>query len=157
MNRLEYKISYRRNLPHAQPPGATLFVTFRLVDSISTAVQLQLIEEAERIAQQIERICAGGQRNQILYQEQKRIFAKWDAYLDSTQEGPHWLRDPDVAQLVSDALHYRDGRVYNLDAFCVMSKSRSCDLHVIGKRGWQLSFPRLNYALTQNIYSVEGK
>jgi putative transposase len=49
------------------------------------------------------------------------MFAKWDAYLDSTQEGPHWLRNPDVAQLVSDALHYRDGRVYNFDTFCLMS------------------------------------
>lgn len=51
MNRLEYKINYRRNLPHVQPPGATLFVTFRLAGSIPTAVQLQLIEEAERIEQ----------------------------------------------------------------------------------------------------------
>lgn len=49
------------------------------------------------------------------------MFAKWDAYLDKTQEGPHWLRNPDVAQLVSDALHYRDGRVYNLDTFSIMS------------------------------------
>ena len=34
MPNLDYKLHYRRNLPHLQPPGATLFVTFRLAGSI---------------------------------------------------------------------------------------------------------------------------
>ncbi|MGQ0762900.1 MAG: hypothetical protein ACT4OT_12920 [Acidobacteriota bacterium] len=31
-----------------------------------------------------------------------------------------WLAEPPVADLVTDALHHRDGRVYRLDAFSIM-------------------------------------
>jgi hypothetical protein len=34
MSQFEYKPIYRRNLPHIQPLGATLFVTFRLAGSL---------------------------------------------------------------------------------------------------------------------------
>jgi len=39
MSTLEYQISYRRHLPHLQPPGAILFITFRLAGSIPVEVQ----------------------------------------------------------------------------------------------------------------------
>jgi hypothetical protein len=32
MSGLDFKPFYHRNLPHIQPPGATLFVTYRLAD-----------------------------------------------------------------------------------------------------------------------------
>ena len=38
MNPFEYKQFHRRNLPHVQPPEATLFVTFRLDGSIPEPV-----------------------------------------------------------------------------------------------------------------------
>src|SRR5688572_30411852 len=34
MSYLNYRSSYRRNLPHVQPPGAILFITFRLAGSL---------------------------------------------------------------------------------------------------------------------------
>ena len=38
VNQFDYKLLYRRNLPHIQVPGATIFVTFRLDGSIPEAV-----------------------------------------------------------------------------------------------------------------------
>ncbi|MBI1881838.1 MAG: hypothetical protein HYR94_26990 [Chloroflexi bacterium] len=52
--------------------------------------------------------------------EQRRLFGKWDTILDTAESGPFWLREREVATLMVEALHYRDTRVYDLDAFCIM-------------------------------------
>jgi REP element-mobilizing transposase RayT len=52
--------------------------------------------------------------------EQRRLFGKWDMALDTADTGPFWLRDPKVADLVAESIHYRAGRVYDLEAFSVM-------------------------------------
>ncbi len=36
------------------------------------------------------------------------------------QSGSFWLRDLQIADLVAESLHHRDGRVHDLDAFCIM-------------------------------------
>lgn len=38
----------------------------------------------------------------------------------TNRQGPRWLTELRVAGLVADSLHHRDGRVYRLDAFCIM-------------------------------------
>ncbi|MCP5098235.1 MAG: hypothetical protein GY943_22020 [Chloroflexi bacterium] len=47
MSQYDYKLEYERNLPHIQPPGAVLFVTFRLAGSIPKEILAQLKDEAE--------------------------------------------------------------------------------------------------------------
>lgn len=50
---------------------------------------------------------------------QKLHSERVEAYLDA---GPRecWLRRPDIAQLVSDALHHFNARRYRLHAWCIM-------------------------------------
>jgi putative transposase len=120
MSTLEYKLSYRRHLPHFQPPGATLFVTFRLAGSIPAEVMRQLLVEAEGVEAVLAGISNPQERAQRAYLEQRRLFGKWDAALDTADNGPFWLRDSRVANLVAESIHYRTGRVYDLEAFCVM-------------------------------------
>jgi len=43
-----------------------------------------------------------------------------DRILDSACTGPLFLRMPEIAQMMMDAVHYRDQRVYRLHAFVVM-------------------------------------
>lgn len=50
----------------------------------------------------------------------RRHFAVLEKYLDNFTTGPTWLAEPSVADLVAEALHHRDGRVYRLDAFSIM-------------------------------------
>jgi REP element-mobilizing transposase RayT len=58
---------------------------------------------------------------------QRRWFLKFEEILDRARSGPTWLKDARVAAMVIDSLRYRDGKVYRLDAFCVMSNH----LHVV--------------------------
>jgi hypothetical protein len=64
---------YRRNLPHWHPPGAALFVTWRLAGTLP-ALQSRPADE--------------------------HAFAERDLLLDLTTKGPRWLGRPEVAQCV---------------------------------------------------------
>ncbi len=121
MSQYDYKPEYQRNLPHIQPPGAALFVTFRLADSLPLTLLRQLKEEAEEREKQIKHAEVGDKQASLLYEEQKRQFARWDEALDHAVTGPDWLRQPEIAAMIVESLHYRDGKVYDLDAFCMMS------------------------------------
>jgi REP element-mobilizing transposase RayT len=117
---LRYQFSYRRNLPHIQPAGATFFVTFRLAGSLPAAVLGQLQAELEEAKQQTAEVEDETERARETYRLQRRHFGRWDGYLDRAASGPTWLKQARIAKLVSESLSYRDGRVYGLDAFCIM-------------------------------------
>jgi REP element-mobilizing transposase RayT len=121
MTSLDFKPFYTRNLPHIQPPGATLFLTYRLAGSLPQHIIQQLLEERQAMEKQLANIPDPAQRDQQRYQEHKRLFGKWDSYLDQARSGPMWLQEPAVAQIVVNSLHHQDREHYDLDTFTVMS------------------------------------
>ncbi len=118
MSHFDYKPFYRRNLPHIQPPGATFFVTFHLAGSLPRTVLQQW--KAEKC--QLE-----GTEDITFEQKQKhrewkqQWFQKFEKTLDNAQSGPLWLKDERIAKEVAESLHYRDRKVYCLDAYCIMA------------------------------------
>lgn len=120
MSRLSYKLYYQRNLPHFQPFGATLFITFRLAGSLPKEVMLRLEEEARNKEDEINLIADPKKQKQAAVLAQKQLFRKWDAVLDAAKQSARWLANPNVASMICEALHYRDQRVFSLDAYCVM-------------------------------------
>ena len=66
-------------------------------------------------------------KSMILEQKQKynqwkrQWFLKFEKMLDKAQNGPLWLKDERIAKEVAESLHYRDGKVYRLDAHCIMA------------------------------------
>jgi putative transposase len=120
MSQFDYKLSYHRHLPHMQPPGATLFITFRLAGSIPGEKLQQLLEEKEQIDKRLARIGDPDERARQADRERRKSFGRWDAALDSAACGPFWLRDERIAKLVADSLHYLDHDRYTLDTFCIM-------------------------------------
>ncbi len=52
---------------------------------------------------------------------QRQWFRKFEKTLDNAQGGPLWLKDERIAKEVAESLHYRDGKVYRLDAYCIMA------------------------------------
>jgi putative transposase len=114
------RVFYRRHLPHWQPNGATLFVTFRLANSLPRAVIAELRAESERRDAALSRISDSEERRRQAYLDERRAFGQWDKVLDAAGSGPRWLSDSQVAGVVNEALHYRDGREYDLLAFCIM-------------------------------------
>ena len=76
--------------------------------------------EAERAYADLERAPDSPERAERLYLEERRFFGKWDAALDLGR-GPDWLRNPVIARLVADSMHYLAGKRYDLLAYCIMS------------------------------------
>jgi putative transposase len=129
MNQFEYQEFYCRNLPHIQPPEATLFVTFRLDGSIPEPVLEKWRMEKRLLKAMFLKWEATTQPGTIpdpdnVAEEKlkfhRRWFQKFEDVLHAGKTGPLWLRNPDIAEIVSESLRYRDGKVFRLDAFCIM-------------------------------------
>ncbi len=86
-------MEYRRNLPHFQPDGAALFITFRLHGTLPVA---------------------SGRDG--------RTFAIADRELERTQRGPFWLKQPRIAECVTETIRLgeQNRNLYELVAFVVM-------------------------------------
>lgn len=117
----QQKVFYTRHLPHYNPPGAALFLTFRLAGSIPNEVLWQLQREFDLINQQLDAIPNRNERKVAAYLEQRKHFGRWDSALDAANHGPIYLAVDEIANLVKESIHHRDGKVYKLHAYCIMS------------------------------------
>jgi REP element-mobilizing transposase RayT len=116
----EPKIFYRRRLPHYQPPGETYFITFRLAGSLPDRVILDLKEWRQRIRDTARTTFDESERRKLIVELHSKYFGKVDEVLDRALNGPTWLRRPEIANVVAEAMHYRDRKAYDLDAFSIM-------------------------------------
>jgi len=125
-----YKQFYRRKLPHIQPPSATFFVTFRLAGSIPKSVLEQWKQEKRWLEGETGRVSkrADGTSLEIDQQQRARLldfhrrwFVKFEEILHKEETGPVWMKDPRIADLIQESLHYRDGKVFRLDSYSIMS------------------------------------
>ena len=94
-----YMLHYERRLPHWDTVGRPLFVTFRLHDSLPK----------HRVFPP-ERLTTG------------KAFVAMDCLLDRATTGPFFLRQPEIASLIVDALRAGECKFarYELHAFVVM-------------------------------------
>ncbi len=129
MSQLEYQEYYERNLPHFQPPEATLFVTFRLDGSLPESALEQWRIEKKHLEMTLMRWAAISPPGTIPDPEavaeeklkhHRRWFRKFEELLDGAVTGPLWLKEDRLADIVDEALRFRDGVNYRLDAYCVM-------------------------------------
>ena len=88
---------------------------------------------------------------------QKKIaidsFHKYESLLDEPNKGPTWLYQPKIAEIVQEAIHYRDQREYDLYAYCLMPNH----VHLVFKK---LNRDHLNgvfsdYPLTDVLRSLK--
>lgn len=114
------KTYYRRHLPHYQPENATFHVVFRLAGSLPVSVIETLQLEHEQAEREIEKTKDNNERKCLLREYSWSYFQRFDELLDGNSTGPLWLREPAVASIVKEALHYRDEKEYNLLAYCIM-------------------------------------
>ncbi len=146
--RLGYKSFYRRNLPHIQPVDADFFVTFRVAGSLPEKVLARMAEERRWRREIFDRLAA---KTPISMTEvARRHFKVLDKYLDNATTGPTWLADSRIANLVSAAMHYRDGKAYRLDAFSIMPNH----VHSIFRPLMQGAEP---YSLASIMHSLKRK
>jgi putative transposase len=89
---------YERHLPHWQPEGASLFVTWRLHGSLPKVVEIPTNQSAGK------------------------IFLAFDRELDKAATGPRWLEDEQVSQCIVNSLQYCEQQLglYQLRAWVLM-------------------------------------
>ena len=139
MSQFTYKEAYGRNLPHIQPPAATLFVTFRLAGSIPSSVMDEWLREKREITAAQSRRAALGQPaetgDQLAFQ--RRWFRKFESLLHAGETGPLWLGEPRIAELVREALHLPGRQSLSPGCFLYNAESRSHCVRsdVVGKAG----------------------
>ena len=114
------QIYYRRNLPHYQPANATFFVTFRLAGSLPVEAIARLKEERIQNEKLLLKIKDEKIRKKTMDDQHKRYFSKFDKMLDNAANNQSWLNNGLVARIIAEAMHFRDGNVYDLLAYCIM-------------------------------------
>jgi REP element-mobilizing transposase RayT len=125
------KSYYKRRLPHYQPENATFFITCRLSNSLPAEVLHRLYEEKKLLKSEIILQKDADKHKKLLLDYQHIYFGKFDEYLNKVTKGPRWLLEDRIAQIVSDALHYRDGKVFDLICYCIMPNH----LHIVFNAG----------------------
>lgn len=127
---LTYKELTARRRPHLQPLEATLFVTFRLANSIPKSIVRYYQAKHHWIRDQLRRV----ERMMVdepsqattdwlaqIEQLNREWFIRYEDILHRQQHGPTWMRDPGIADKVAENLHRLDENAYRLDAFSIMS------------------------------------
>lgn len=142
MSHLRFREYYRRRLPHIQIAGSTYFVTFRLINSLPKEALEKLAEETERIKKL--------PKDEIDL-AQRRWFGKYDDYLDRVLCGDAYLKNEEIADLVAEAVHYRDEKVYILDAFTIMPTHVHLVCTPLEKAG------DVYYGLSEILHSLKGR
>ncbi len=89
-------ITFRRRLPHVYGNGQPLFVTFCLDGSLPKNRKFP------------DGLTSG------------EAFVAMDRLVDGARTGPFYLRQPEVGDMVRDAIRWRDGPQYKLHAYVVM-------------------------------------
>jgi REP element-mobilizing transposase RayT len=94
---------YRRNLPHWHPEYKALFVTWRLYGSLPTEV-LNVLRSKKK-------------------ESPGKSFHFTDRALDTSTSGPLWLKEPQIARCVVEALQRgaEQLELFELHAFVVMA------------------------------------
>ncbi len=109
---------YRRRLPHWHPPNATFFVTFRLEGSLPKSV-IQLFQEEYEQAKRILHSYPPEQHDPKAYDAYRKAYARFERALGKAN-GPRWLAEPQIAEIVQNELHALHPRYYHLLAYCLM-------------------------------------
>ena len=131
----------RRNLPHWQATDGVYAIVFRLAGSLPKEVIRRLQEERAEAKKALLKKGLPEDAIKIELSKMRRLyFGKFDALLNENHSGPHFLKDPNIAKIVADAIMFFDDKRYKVINYCIMSN------HV------HLTF----YKLTQELGSILG-
>ena len=123
---------YEPHLPHYQPAEAEFHIMFRLVGSLPNEAIEQM--RAERAAMQRKILELKNKGQKIAKRDlHEAYFAKFDQLLSSSTTGPTWLGIDKVAEIVAEAIHFRDGKEFDLFAYTIMPNHVHMVLRHLGR------------------------
>lgn len=100
MSTSDYRLYYERTLPHYQPPGATLFLTYRLFGSLPATVIERLRTESKELQSRLCSINEPKPRATQADYYQRYLFGLWDEAIHADRVGPQWLVNSSIASLL---------------------------------------------------------
>jgi len=122
---MEPNIFYRRRLPHIQPPEGCYTVTYRLAGTLPKSIVQKLKEAYQANKQEILDQYNGQEEaaKEELKALREAYFEKTDRYLDQALEGPTWLSDPAIAEIIKESLHFVENylQYWTIWSYCIMS------------------------------------
>jgi len=94
---------YARNLPHWHPPGADIFITWRLYGSLPPKLAKDFVPQHNH--------------------DSGKQFRIIDRELDRARSGPLWLENPNIAETVVNTIKHGQSHLafFDLHAFVVMA------------------------------------
>ncbi len=116
---MEYKEFYRRHLPHWQPRGAMMFITYRLAGSIPQEKLKAIRNEYERKLKLA--VTDGGDTHKQKIQAGKWFIVEIDKILDVAQHGPTWLNNLEIEKIIVENMHYHADKLFRLWSYIIMS------------------------------------
>jgi 5-methyltetrahydrofolate--homocysteine methyltransferase len=110
------------SLPHWHRDNATYAVTFRLADSFPVSVLHAYRKEKEELQQRIARADEDGDARlcERLRTQLGQLYRTGIEKILDEGRGEAWMKQPEIASVVRDALLHFDGERYDLGAWCVM-------------------------------------
>ena len=136
-NPLRNGIHSRGYLPHVKREGASYFVTFRLTDSLPREVLFRFGCERMEQLRRVPSHAGPKPVEEILREFHRRV----ERYLDQGAGACH-LRQPEIADVVAEALRHFHGKQYLLDEWVVMPNH----VHVV-------LWPMPNFTLSEILRS----
>lgn len=116
---LIYKEYHKRRLPHQQPAGCDLFITFRLNFSLPQEVINSLFSYKNNLEKELMK------KNDITLEDKKLIiykkaFANYDSMLANYVKSPVDLTKQELAESLMNSLLENNNVLYHLHAFVIM-------------------------------------
>ena len=138
---------HKRVLPHIQEDNGYFAITFRL----AWTIPMSCLKEMELELSEIEHERLHSTKDLPKNQEPISLikYKKYDDLIGIIKNSPKWLQKPEIAEIVSGAIHYFDREKYNLIAYCIMPNHVHLILHPLVKS--ELEF----YTLTEIMVSIK--
>jgi REP element-mobilizing transposase RayT len=131
---------FRGVLPHLKREGGTYFVVFRQAGTLPKGILLRFKQEREAIIQQ-----AMAAKRPLTWHEQEELLRWYSNRVDKHLDAGHgicYLRDPELASLVAEAVQFFENQRYELRAWVVMPNH----VHVV-------VWPMPGYTLSDILHS----
>jgi menaquinone-specific isochorismate synthase len=122
----DIKVRTRGFLPHLEKKDGIYFITFRLADSLPGKIRDQYKDEKEKIERSLNAI-----KENYPYEKRKaeRLLRRFIENVLDSGHGECNLANPEIAEIMSGALKFFDGKRYELLAWCLMPNH----VHVVVK------------------------
>ncbi len=109
----------RRKLPHILSAGSIYFVTSNLKGTIPKSVLKSLSEDYHQKVNELIIAKPKNYKSKISL-IQRLYFLKYDKYLDMALNGPTFLAQKEIAEILKEQFHRFDGKYYSLLAYTIM-------------------------------------